>query len=83
MRVVITGATGFIGKALCEAFHKDYEITALSRHADHARRSIGHIAKVIKWDAKTPSGWQDEIDSIHAIIHLAGENIGSGRCAYR
>jgi len=79
MRVAITGATGFIGKALCEAFHNDYEITALSRHADHARQSIGDIAKVVQWDAKTSSGWKDEAQGVHAIVHLAGENVGSGR----
>jgi uncharacterized protein (TIGR01777 family) len=79
MRIVITGATGFIGKALCEALQKEYEITALSRHADHARQSIGHVAKVIEWDAKTPSGWKDEANRADAIINLAGENVGSGR----
>lgn len=79
MRIVMTGATGFIGKALCEAFHKEYEITALSRHVDRAEQSIGHMANVLEWDAKTPSGWKNEIESVHTIIHLAGENVGSGR----
>ena len=30
MRVIITGATGFIGTALCRELHKDYEVIALS-----------------------------------------------------
>ena len=79
MRVIITGATGFIGKALCEALHKDYEVTALSRNVDRAQESIGHIAQVIEWDAKTPAGWEGEANGAFAIINLAGENVGSGR----
>jgi uncharacterized protein (TIGR01777 family) len=79
MRVVITGATGFIGRALCEALHHDYEVIALSRHVDRAQQSIGHIARVIEWDAKTSVGWEDEADGALAIINLAGENVGSGR----
>jgi len=79
MRVMITGATGFIGRALCEALHKDYDVIALSRHLDRARQSIGHIANVVEWDAKTPAGWKDQAQGVSAIIHLAGENVGSGR----
>lgn len=79
MRVVVTGATGFIGRALCKALYRDYEIIALSRRIDHARQSIGHIAKVVEWDAKTPAGWKDEADGAYAMINLAGENAGSGR----
>jgi uncharacterized protein (TIGR01777 family) len=79
MHVVITGATGFIGRALYEELHKDYEIIALSRHVDAARQSIGHLAKVVEWDAKTPAGWQSEADGADAIINLAGENLGASR----
>ncbi|MFH1716293.1 MAG: TIGR01777 family oxidoreductase [Planctomycetota bacterium] len=79
MRVVITGATGFIGNALCAEFHKDYEVVALSRNADSARRSIGHLATVVQWDAKTPAGWDRQADGAFAIVNLAGDNVGSGR----
>ena len=79
MRVMITGATGFIGTALCRALHEDYELIALSRNAEVARRSIGHLAKVVRWDARTSDGWDGEADGALAIINLAGENVGSGR----
>jgi uncharacterized protein (TIGR01777 family) len=79
MRVIITGATGFIGKALCEALHEDYEITVLSRRVDHARQSFGHTVKAVEWDTKTPAGWKNEADGAYAIVNLAGENAGSGR----
>jgi uncharacterized protein (TIGR01777 family) len=79
MRVVITGAIGFIGRALCKELHKDYEVTALSRSAEGAGRSIGNLAKVAHWDAKIPAGWDREADGALAVINLAGENVGSGR----
>ena len=79
MRVVITGATGFIGRALCARLHSDYEIIALSRNATRAQQSLGRLAKVVQWDAKTPTGWATQADGALAIVNLAGENIGSGR----
>ena len=79
MRVLITGATGFIGRALCERLHDGYEIIALSRNATRAQQSLGHLARVLQWDAKTPAGWAAQADGALAIINLAGENIGSGR----
>lgn len=79
MRVVITGATGFIGKALCKALHKDYEVIALSRDASRAAKSIGELAKVIEWDGRTTGSWFQQAKGAFAIINLAGENIASGR----
>jgi uncharacterized protein (TIGR01777 family) len=79
MRVIITGATGFIGKALCKALHNDYEVIALSRDADGSRQSIGHLAEIVQWDARKPAGWASQADGALAIINLAGENVASGR----
>ena len=79
MRVVITGATGFIGRALCKALHKDYEVIALSRDAGRAAKSVGDIAKVIEWDGRTTGSWFKQANGAFAIINLAGENVASGR----
>jgi hypothetical protein len=79
MKVVITGATGFIGRALCKALHSDYEIIALSRDAGRAAKSLGELAKVIEWDGRTTGSWLGAANGAFAIINLAGENIGSDR----
>jgi len=79
MRVVITGATGFIGRALCRALHRDYEVIALSRDASRAAKSIGEMAKVIEWDGRTTGSWYKQANGAFAIINLAGENVASGR----
>lgn len=79
MRVIVTGATGLIGRALCRELHGDYEVIALSRNAEKARESVGDLARVVRWDAKTPAGWDHEVDGARAVINLAGENLGCGR----
>ncbi|MHC4642181.1 MAG: TIGR01777 family oxidoreductase [Planctomycetota bacterium] len=78
MRIVITGATGFIGKALCRALHNDYELVALSRNPEKASASLAGLAAAVKWDIKNPDGFQQALDGALAVINLAGENIGSG-----
>ena len=79
MRVVIAGATGFIGTALCDRLQSDYEIIALSRNATRAQQSLGQLTRVVQWDGRTPAGWAAQADGALAIINLAGENIGAGR----
>jgi hypothetical protein len=79
MRVVITGATGFIGKDLCQELAKNYEIAALSRNAEKARKSLGQLAAVVHWDGKSAAGLVSQVEGALAVINLAGENLGSGR----
>jgi NAD dependent epimerase/dehydratase family enzyme len=79
MRVIITGATGFIGTALCRQLCKDHEIIALSRNTDKAGQALGTMAKVVRWNAKTLDGWERTLDGPLAVVNLAGENIASGR----
>ena len=78
MRIVITGATGFIGKALCHALHKDYDLVALTRNPDKAAASLAGMTETVRWDAKNPNSFQRALDGALAVINLAGENIGSG-----
>lgn len=79
MKVIITGATGFIGRALCETLGKDYEIIALSRDAKRAFKSLGDLANIIEWDGRTTGSWLHYANGALAIINLAGENVASGR----
>lgn len=79
MRVIITGATGFIGRALCRELEGDYELIALSRDVGKAVETVGPYAKVVEWDARTTGGWTRHIEGARAIVSLAGENVGSGR----
>ena len=79
MRVVITGATGFIGRVLCKELHKDYEVIALSRDASRAAGIVGDWAKIVEWDGRTTGSLFKQTNGAFAIINLAGENVASGR----
>jgi hypothetical protein len=78
-RVIISGAAGFIGRALCRALHRDYEILALSRDATRAAGAIREYAQVLEWDARTASVWARQAEGAFAIINLAGESLAAGR----
>lgn len=77
MIIVITGATGLIGKALAhKLIEQGHTIHILTRNID---KKITYPCKVFLWaDAYTPPDPKAfPLDSDFAIIHLAGESISS------
>ncbi len=79
MRVIIAGATGFIGQALCRELHGDYELVALTRDARRAASAVKQCARIVEWDARTTSGWVGLVEDACSIINLAGESLAEGR----
>ncbi|KPJ96557.1 MAG: hypothetical protein AMJ53_00260 [Gammaproteobacteria bacterium SG8_11] len=78
MRVIITGATGFVGKALSSnLLDSGWEVIALSRSQKKAQSVLGDKATVIEWDGTTSSGWARAAENADAIINLAGANLSS------
>ena len=76
-RIIISGGTGFIGKALIENLSKDgYECIVLSRNPE---KKMNLNAEIVKWDARCGEGWSQYADGALAIINLTGDNIGTGR----
>ncbi len=79
-RVIITGATGFIGKALCRRLaERGYEIVALSRDLAKGEEVLGKDVQVVEWDGKSSRGWLDYVEGSQALLNLAGENLSSER----
>lgn len=75
MRVIMTGGTGLIGRALCATLLADnHLITVLSRDPDAARDMPAGVV-VEKWDGKTTAGWGQLIDGADAVVNLAGAGI--------
>jgi uncharacterized protein (TIGR01777 family) len=75
-RVIVTGATGLIGKRLCEQLiSKGYEIVVFSRDAEKARRALPGAAEYVAWTPAENGPWASAIDGAHAVIHLAGAPI--------
>ncbi|MDQ7029031.1 MAG: TIGR01777 family oxidoreductase [Ardenticatenia bacterium] len=80
MRVLITGGTGLLGRALSASLAaQGHEVIVLSRSpAQHAGRMPGGV-RLRAWDAHSAKGWTDVADGAGAIVNLAGENIAAGR----
>jgi uncharacterized protein (TIGR01777 family) len=74
MRILITGATGFIGQHLLAALGKSHAITLLSRDTARAKRVLNSSAyQYLTLDEL------DSLDGFDAIINLAGEPIANKR----
>ncbi len=75
MRVIITGGTGLIGRALANNLaHDHHEVIVLSRNTNKTSGLDGGV-KVVKWDGRTAEGWGSLADGAGAIVNLAGESI--------
>jgi uncharacterized protein len=80
MRVIITGGTGLIGRALAQDLLSDgHEVILLSRSPEKRDKEIPEGAQVLGWDGRTSHGWADEADGAGAIVNLAGGNLSSRR----
>lgn len=79
MRVIITGGTGLIGRALtAELVRRGHEVIILSRSPKLAAGLPAGV-RVEGWDARSAKGWGPLADGAGAIVNLAGENIaGTG-----
>ncbi len=78
MRILVTGATGVIGRALSQKLvGEGHEIVVLSRRPESARVAPG--AEVYGWEPEAgpppPQVW----NGLDAVIHLAGEPVSSLR----
>ena len=74
-RVVVTGATGNIGSALCAALlDRGDQVTAVSRNPERARAVLGERVQAFAWEVPTeqPPPTEALADS-DAVVHLLGE----------
>jgi uncharacterized protein len=75
MRVFMTGASGFLGRALTAALRaRGDEVVGLSRK--------GSGPSGVEWiagDPATAGAWQAKVSGCDAVVHLAGESIAARR----
>lgn len=73
MNVMIAGGSGFLGRALTKSLLADgHQVYILARSS----RSIKDV-HMVKWDAKTTSGWGHLVNEMDMIIHLTGKTLNS------
>ena len=79
MKVVITGATGFLGVPLVKHLQaRGDDVVALVRDPARVGDKLG-AAKLVRADLEVPGAWADELDGAGAVVHLAGEPIAGKR----
>lgn len=79
MKVVMTGATGFLGRPMCaELVGAGHSVTVLSRNAARAQSTLGPQVKSLAW-GKAEEEWKQAVAEAEAVIHLAGESVAGQR----
>ena len=79
MKIVISGGTGLIGRALAADLAGDgAEVVVLSR-APEAVTGLPSGVAVRGWDARSSSALPPLLEGAGAVVHLAGAGIGDGR----
>jgi len=79
MRLLLTGGTGLIGRALVADLARDaHEVTVLSRNPARAP-SLPSGVEVQPWDARSIAGWGHLVNDTNVIVNLVGENLSAGR----
>ncbi len=80
MRIILTGGTGQLGRALAADLISDgHEVIALSRTPERAISHMPEGVRLERWDAKTAEAWGPLVDGAGAIVNLAGEPLPGRR----
>lgn len=80
MKIVLSGATGFIGRALVRRLLEDgHQVVVLSRRVDAFKEMSSAALKVEAWDGQTKGAWASIIEGVDAVVNLAGESIAGAR----
>jgi uncharacterized protein (TIGR01777 family) len=76
MNILITGATGFVGRRLCEMLHQaGHTVRALSRDSVAAKQRVPLLKEVFPWNPLQELPPLQAFEGCDAVINLAGESI--------
>lgn len=71
-KLIIASGTGFLGQVLVNLFKNKFdEIVILTR----GKSQIIDRIKYVNWNAKTFSGWENELENATVLINLAGKSV--------
>jgi hypothetical protein len=76
MKILVSGATGFIGRKLCDELNQTgHEIIGLSRDAESAKQKVPSLGRAFSWDPMREYAPMEAFNGVDAVIHLAGESV--------
>jgi uncharacterized protein (TIGR01777 family) len=80
VKILITGATGFVGKALVARLAQNgHDRVVLSRSRKSAEKSISIPCEIYEWNADHEKAPTQAFNGVDAVFHLAGEPIAARR----
>ncbi|MBL7995029.1 TIGR01777 family oxidoreductase [bacterium] len=80
MKIVLAGATGFIGNKLIEKILADgHQVVLLTRNPGKSINQFATSVTALQWDARSPGDWYSSINGSDAVINLAGESLAAKR----
>ena len=80
MKLLLTGATGFVGRHLLRRLLVDgHQLAALSRDPVAAAGRLPRPVSVFRWDALAGLPPAEALQGLDGVIHLAGESIAGVR----
>jgi len=74
-RVVLTGATGLIGKALCKKLIERGDTPVVITRDPVQARGMTFIKEFVKWDYKDPKPILKKLEGASAFVNLAGASV--------
>jgi uncharacterized protein (TIGR01777 family) len=78
MKILVTGATGLIGRSLCRALtDESHTVAAVSRSPVKPRGLA--VAEVYQWDPQSGPLPQAALDGVDVVVNLAGEPLDARR----
>jgi uncharacterized protein (TIGR01777 family) len=78
MKILVTGATGLIGRRLCQLLTGEgHEVVALSRAPQRIKGLA--VAEAHKWEPEAGPPPEQALNEVEAVAHLAGEPIAARR----
>ena len=76
MRTLITGASGFVGRALTRTLaERGGEVAALTRDPERARASLPALAAAYAWRPLDEPAPAEAFAGADAVVHLMGESV--------
>ncbi len=79
-RIVVTGATGLIGRKLVRALiQRGDSVIVFSRDAEKAKSFFPKAMESVEWNYRHPEQWRYKIENSDAVVHLAGVNLFAKR----
>lgn len=77
MKILVTGATGFVGKHLSlELFKNNFDLVYLLRKNSRAEELVVP-GEILYWEDLESK--KKQLENLYGVVHLAGENIASKR----